>query len=161
MPCILQILKPHNQDKSVFLFWLLNMAIRCEHVHRLEFRKSFKFCVDVATQQMCLKPHFLFWTYLSEIKFRPCFLKQLLGMTSIFVFKSVIVKTAVSYTLLPGFWIYMDRPIQRYHLAVSPLPCYSVTSIKVMFHSSRPVSPYLTCHHRTSRAAALHVILDM
>ena len=38
-----------------------------------------------------------------------------------------IVKTAVSYTLLPGFWIYMDRPIQRYHLAVSPLPCYSLT----------------------------------
>ena len=44
-----------------------------------------------------------------------------------------IVKTAVSYTLLPGFWIYMDGPIQRYHLAVSPLPCYSVTSTPYPF----------------------------
>ena len=38
-------LKRHNQAKliktSVFLLWLLDMAIRCEHVHRLELRKFF------------------------------------------------------------------------------------------------------------------------
>ena len=42
----------HNQanimKKSVFLFWLFNIAIRCEHVHRLELRKSFTFWVVVA-----------------------------------------------------------------------------------------------------------------
>ena len=47
-------LKRHNQakiiKKSVFLFWLLNMTIRCEHVHRLELlRKSFTFRAAVAT----------------------------------------------------------------------------------------------------------------
>ena len=42
--------------KSVFLFWLLNMAMRCEHAHRLELRKSFKFWISVATKQMCQKP---------------------------------------------------------------------------------------------------------
>ena len=46
-------LKRHNQakiiQKSACLFWLLNMAIRCEHVHRLELRKYFKFWVAVAT----------------------------------------------------------------------------------------------------------------
>ena len=45
----LKQLKRHNQAKiirtSVFLLWLLNMAIRCEHVHRLELRKFLKFCV--------------------------------------------------------------------------------------------------------------------
>ena len=35
--------------KSAFLFWLLNMAIRGEHVLRLELRKSFKFWVAVTT----------------------------------------------------------------------------------------------------------------
>ena len=38
-----------NHKKSVFLFRLLNMAIRCDHVHRLELRKSFKFRAGVAT----------------------------------------------------------------------------------------------------------------
>ena len=42
-------LKRHNHGeiikKLVFLFWLINMAIRCEHVYRLELRKSFK-CWD-------------------------------------------------------------------------------------------------------------------
>ena len=46
-------LKEHIQakiiKKSVFLFWLLNMAIICELVHRLELQKSFKFWVAVAT----------------------------------------------------------------------------------------------------------------
>ena len=36
------LLKRHNQakiiKKSVFIFWLLTMAVRCEHVHRLELR---------------------------------------------------------------------------------------------------------------------------
>ena len=27
--------------KKVFLFWLLNMARECEHVHRLELRKFY------------------------------------------------------------------------------------------------------------------------
>ena len=44
----LSILKRHNQAKiiktSVFLFWILDMAIKCEHVH--ELRKFLKFCVD-------------------------------------------------------------------------------------------------------------------
>ena len=38
------LLKRHNQveiiKKSVFLFWHLNMAIRCDHVHRLKLQKS-------------------------------------------------------------------------------------------------------------------------
>ena len=42
-------LKRHNQakiiKKSVILFWLLNMTIRCKHVHRLELRNFFIFCV--------------------------------------------------------------------------------------------------------------------
>ena len=29
--------------KSVILFWLLNMAIWCKHVHRLELQKFFNF----------------------------------------------------------------------------------------------------------------------
>ena len=29
---------------TVILFWLLNMTIWCEHVHRLELRKFFNFC---------------------------------------------------------------------------------------------------------------------
>ena len=32
------------------------MSIRCEHVHRLELRKSFTFWVAVATWQVCRKP---------------------------------------------------------------------------------------------------------
>ena len=38
--------------KSVFLFWLFIMAIRCEQVHRLELRKFFLFlgcCGKVAS----------------------------------------------------------------------------------------------------------------
>ena len=45
-------LKRHNQaqiiQKSVFLFWLINMAMRCEHVHGLELWKSLKFWAAVA-----------------------------------------------------------------------------------------------------------------
>ena len=45
-------LKRHNQakiiKKSVFLFWIPNMAIRSEYVHRLELRSSFEFWVAVA-----------------------------------------------------------------------------------------------------------------
>ena len=37
-----------NHKKSVLLFWLFDMAIRCEYVHRLELWKSFKFLVAVA-----------------------------------------------------------------------------------------------------------------
>ena len=38
-------LKRHNQakiiEKSVFLFWLLNITVWCKHVHRLELQKFF------------------------------------------------------------------------------------------------------------------------
>ena len=37
-----------SRKKSVLLFWLLNMAKRCEHVHGLELKKKlnfFKFCI--------------------------------------------------------------------------------------------------------------------
>ena len=64
------------------------------------------------------------------------------GLSSRFEVKSNIVKTAVSYTLLPGFWIYMDRPIQRYHLAMSPLPCYSVTSTPHFFSGTLISTPF-------------------
>ena len=44
-PCLEARLKRHNQakiiKKSVFLFWLLNMDIICEHIHRLEFAEVF------------------------------------------------------------------------------------------------------------------------
>ena len=33
------------RTKSSFLFWLLDMSIICQHVHRLELRKSFTFCI--------------------------------------------------------------------------------------------------------------------
>ena len=43
--------------KSVILFWLLNMTIRCKHVHRLELQKFFNFSaahspvrLDIATK---------------------------------------------------------------------------------------------------------------
>ena len=43
------VLKRHNQakiiKKSVFLFWLFDMSIICQHVHGLELRKLVKFCV--------------------------------------------------------------------------------------------------------------------
>ena len=43
------LLKRHNKakiiNKSVFLFWLLDKSITCQHVHRLELRTFFKFCV--------------------------------------------------------------------------------------------------------------------
>ena len=64
--------------KSLFLFWLLNMAIICEHVHRLELRQSLRFWVaNVASAQKSpiyqLLLYFLFWTCISEIKFRHYF----------------------------------------------------------------------------------------
>ena len=34
-----------SSKKSVFLFWLIYMAIRCEHAHRLELRMFLNFCV--------------------------------------------------------------------------------------------------------------------
>ena len=34
-------------QKSVFLFWLLNMTIRSEHVHRLELRVFFNFVLRI------------------------------------------------------------------------------------------------------------------
>ena len=34
--------------KQLFLFWLLNMSIICENVHRLELWKYFQFWVAVA-----------------------------------------------------------------------------------------------------------------
>ena len=47
------LLERHNQakiKKTRILFWLLNMAIRCEHNdHRLELWKSFEFWFAVAT----------------------------------------------------------------------------------------------------------------
>ena len=45
------ILKRHNQLKNhpaKTVFSLLDMSIICEHVHRLELRKSFKFRFAVA-----------------------------------------------------------------------------------------------------------------
>ena len=33
------------------------MAIKCEHVHRLELRKSFKFWAAVASLQVCRRPY--------------------------------------------------------------------------------------------------------
>ena len=46
-------LKRHNQVEIIknylFLFWLLNTSIICEHVQRLELRKSLKFWAAVAT----------------------------------------------------------------------------------------------------------------
>ena len=36
----------------------------------------------------------------------------------------------------------MDRPIQRYHLAVSPLPCYSVTSTPLFFSGTLICIPF-------------------
>ena len=46
------------------------MAITCEHVHRLELRKSFKFWAAVAS----VIPVFLILNrYMSDIKFRPYF----------------------------------------------------------------------------------------
>ena len=60
------VLKRHNRakiiKKSVILFWLLNMSIIFEHVHRLELRKSVKLFV-----------YFLFGTCMSKINFRPYF----------------------------------------------------------------------------------------
>ena len=38
-----------SHQKCSFLFWLPNMAIICEYVHRLELRSIFKFRVAVAT----------------------------------------------------------------------------------------------------------------
>ena len=57
------------------------MTIRCEHVHRLELRKYFKLWAAVARQRSkCAESpiyqlflYFLFWTCMSEIKFRPYF----------------------------------------------------------------------------------------
>ena len=47
------LIKRHNQaeiiKQSVFLFWLLNVSIRGEHVHGLELRKTFAWWVAVAT----------------------------------------------------------------------------------------------------------------
>ena len=41
-------LKAHTQakiiKKSLILFWLLNMTIRCKHVHRLELQFFLNFC---------------------------------------------------------------------------------------------------------------------
>ena len=48
---ILIKLKRHNQakiiKKSVFLFWLINMTIRCKHVHRLELQKFLIFVLRI------------------------------------------------------------------------------------------------------------------
>ena len=60
------VLKRHNRakiiKKSLILFWLLNMSIIFEHVHRLELRKSVK-----------LFMYFLFGTCMSKINFCPYF----------------------------------------------------------------------------------------
>ena len=57
--------------KSVILFWLVNMAIWCKHVHRLELQKFCNFCAahlpvkrDIETKSL----YFLFWTCVSEIR---------------------------------------------------------------------------------------------
>ena len=78
-------LKRHNQakiiKKSVFLFSLLNMAIRCENVHRVELRKFFYFCVAHLPVKRDIKtglPYFLLWTYMSEIKNRKSVLVSIL-----------------------------------------------------------------------------------
>ena len=56
--CERKFFKAHNQSKiikkSKKLFWLFNMATRCEHDHRRELQKSFKFWVAVATLQVYL-----------------------------------------------------------------------------------------------------------
>ena len=71
-------LKRHNQAKIIkksVLFWLLNMAIRCEHIHILELGKSFKFWVLwqrskwVESPTYRLFPYFLFWTCMSKLNF--------------------------------------------------------------------------------------------
>ena len=49
------------------------MFIICEHVYRLELRKSVKFRVAVANPVYQLFLYFLFWTCLSEIKSRSYF----------------------------------------------------------------------------------------
>ena len=64
-----------NYPKAKIVFTLLNMSMRCEHVHGLELQKSFKFWVAVAAYSKCAeKPVdqlFLFWTRRSEFKSRP------------------------------------------------------------------------------------------
>ena len=60
-------------EKSVILFWLLNMTISCKHVHRLELQTFFNFSaahlpvgLDIETKF----PYFLFLTWLSKIRNR-------------------------------------------------------------------------------------------
>ena len=48
-PRFARLLKATHQakiiTKSELVFWFLNLAKGCEHVHRLELRKFLKFCV--------------------------------------------------------------------------------------------------------------------
>ena len=53
---LMQKLKRHNQAKIIRKICIFNMSMWCEHDNSLELRKSFKFSVAVATQQLCRKP---------------------------------------------------------------------------------------------------------
>ena len=59
--------------KSVILFWLLNMTIWCEHVHRLELQKLFIFSAAHLPVRLDIEtkfPYFLFLTWLLIIRNR-------------------------------------------------------------------------------------------
>ena len=45
--------------KSVILFWLLNMTIRCKHVHRLELQKFLNFCAAHSPVRLDIETKFL------------------------------------------------------------------------------------------------------
>ena len=64
-------------SKSVFLFWLFNMAILCEHVHRLELRKSFNIlgCCgsNVASCLSVILVFLILDMCMSEMNFLPYF----------------------------------------------------------------------------------------
>ena len=60
-----------NHQKSLILFWLINMTIWCKHVHRLEMQKNFNFCAGHLPARLDIEtkfPYFLFLTWLSIIR---------------------------------------------------------------------------------------------
>ena len=49
--------------KSVVLFWLLNMTIRCKHVYRLKLQKFFNFSAVHSPARLDIETKFLISNY--------------------------------------------------------------------------------------------------